>query len=192
MDINDDTMSCCCPLCCLGELRPIQLASMIVIWDIICACGWWIFNVVMVSEITWAPLIINFILFFLLGFVLIDVRKGFGKFYLAIGYLFFRVFFSLFLVCAVFAFFIMIFVFWSNPSWESEFVGKWFSFWFVMIFLPESIILWGSNWSYYKAVTYLREVGIDEYTSSKTQNNSTSFGGFSGAPSPNTSQAFRV
>ena len=193
MTDDDMQLGCCCPCCCFGNISPKQVSTVILVWDMACALGWWIYNSIEVSTITWAPLVINFLLICLIGLVYVDVRKGFGNFNFAFVYVLFRIFLSFILVCAVLAFFIMIWVFLGNPSLgNKDGVDLWWSFWFCMIFIPITVIMFGSNWTFYKAIQFLRKVEWEDYTTSRPGNKRTKFGGYTDTRNLSVSSAFRV
>lgn len=186
---GEDDMKCCCPFCFIGPLRPSQLVTIIVIWDILCALGWWIYNVIVLYQYSWAPMVINFVLVFVQNIVLLDVRKGLFRFKLAQIYLLFRLICAVLFLCGAVAFFILIFVFWANPVLEvSGGVGMWWSFWFCVIFIPESVIIWGSSWTMFKAIKSLKVFVYGDGSEEEVE-----FGnGFAGDGGRTVSNAFKV
>ena len=187
---GEENLRICCPFCCLGFLKPSQLLTAIIIWDIACALGWWIYNCTVLYKYSWAPHIINFILVFFQCCVLLDLKKGLTKFNLAFGYLFFRLICAFLFTCGLVAFFIMIFVFWANPVLEvSGGVGLWWSFWFVVIFFPETFIIWGSNWTYFKGIKALK---VFVYGDGSDENDAGFGGSYANQDGPQASRAFKV
>lgn len=161
---SSEEIRVCFPFCCLGTIEPSKMVFFTVMWDIFVFVAWFIYNLVLMDEITVAPLIISFIFILLLFPVVWDIRDPWGKFYILRYYRYVRIVQASLMSAAGLIFFILIFVYIANSTLEGTLMTKYMALGLFIFLLPSSVIHWGTVVTMHRALRMMRSNRLHDET----------------------------
>jgi len=139
-------------------MEPDKIALFTILWDMFLLFCWFIYNLVMIDDITVVPLLLNFFYILFMFAIIWDIRDPEGKYKIVKYYNYFRIGTATLMSLFALVMFMLIFVFLADTSLERTIINRYWALGFFLFFTPASFITWGSVFGMRKALKRMQGV----------------------------------